>query len=45
MTVTTYRGQYVAIVRVYEGGNWCKVILEDDSCAWVLTADIAEEEI
>jgi hypothetical protein len=45
MIVTTYRGDPVAIIRVYSMEKWCKVILPDESVEWVRTADIAEEEI
>lgn len=43
MIVTTLGGLVAAIVRVFEGEKWCKVIVEDTETKWVRTADLAEE--
>jgi len=45
MIVTTLGDEVVAIVRVYDGEKWVKVIHEDESVSWERTANIAEEEI
>ncbi len=45
MVVTTLGGEVVAIIRVYEGEKWVKVIHEDEEVSWERTASIAEEEI
>jgi len=45
MIVTTLGEEVIAIVRVYEGEKWVKVIHEDEGISWERTAAIAEEEI
>jgi hypothetical protein len=45
VTVTKTGEQVIAIVRIYSGEKWCKVILEDGTERWVRSADIVEEEI
>jgi len=45
MIVTTYHGDPVAIIRVYQEEKWCKIIQSGEVVEWVRSADIAEEEI
>ena len=45
MTLTMIGEETVAIVRVYSGEKWCKVIHEDGSVEWVKTANIVEMEV
>ena len=46
MTLTTLDDEYVAIIRVYPGDKWCKVIhSEDDVVEWVKAARIEEVEV
>lgn len=45
MSVVTYLGEPVAIVRVYPMEKWCKIILGDESVMWVRSADLLTEEI
>ena len=45
MTIATIGEEAVAIVRVYSGEKWCKVIREDESVEWVRTATIDEMEV
>jgi hypothetical protein len=46
VTLTTLDEEYVAIIRVYSGEKWCKVIhSEDEFVEWVKTARIEEVEV
>jgi len=45
MTVTTIDDEVIAIVRVYSGDKWCKVIREDGNVEWVKTTTIEEKEV
>jgi len=41
--MTMLNGEVVAVVRVYSGGKWVKVIHEDQSVSWVRESEITEE--
>jgi hypothetical protein len=45
MIITTIGEEAVAIVRVYPGDKWCKVIREDESVEWIKTSMIEESEV
>lgn len=45
MTITVIGDEAVAIIRVYEGEKWVKVIREDGSVQWVKTSMIEEMEV
>jgi len=45
MILTTLGEEVVAIVRVYPGEKWCKIIREDESVEMVKTTRIEEVEV